>query len=87
MTPHCLPPYHPESQAAAEEERARKKAEEDQAKEKVCLGTNPDVPRPLHPDLACETGRDPQSGLGGDGAVSIGGGTQGCHGLWDRDLA
>jgi len=36
MSPHCHPPYLPDSQAAAEEERARKKkAEEDQAKEKV----------------------------------------------------
>ena len=49
MTPHCHPPYPPDSQAAAEEERARKKAEEDQAKEKVCLGTYPDVVlQPLH---------------------------------------
>ena len=35
-TPDCHPPYSPDSQAAAEEERAgKKKAEEDQAKEKV----------------------------------------------------
>ena len=49
ITPHCLPPYPPDSQAAAEEaERARKKAEEDQAKKEVCFGTFPDVPQPLH---------------------------------------
>jgi hypothetical protein len=36
ITPHCHPPYPPDSQAAAEQEQARKKkAEEDQAKEKV----------------------------------------------------
>ena len=35
MTPHCHPPYPPDSQAAAEKEGARKKAEEDQAKEQV----------------------------------------------------
>jgi len=49
ITPDGHPPYPPDSQAAAEEERARKKAGEDQAKEKVCLGTYPDViPQPLH---------------------------------------
>ena len=53
ITPHCHPPYPPDYQAAAEEERARnKKAEEDQAKEKVCLGSYPDVPQPLHSDQA-----------------------------------
>ena len=53
ITPDCHAPYSPDSQAAAEEERARKKkAEEDQAKEKVCLGTYPDVPQPLHSDHA-----------------------------------
>ena len=52
ITPHCHPPYPPDSQAAAEQERARKKAEEDLAKEKVCLGTYPDVPQPLHSDQA-----------------------------------
>jgi hypothetical protein len=36
IAPHCQPPYPPDPQAAAEEEQARKrKAEEDQAKEKV----------------------------------------------------
>ena len=45
----AIPPYPPDSQAAAEEERLRKKAEEDQAKEQVCLGTYPDVNlHPLH---------------------------------------
>ena len=48
ITPHCHSPYPPDSQAAAEEERARKKAVEDQAKEKVCLGTFPDMRTPLH---------------------------------------
>ena len=58
MTQPILPvrsgdPHPPDSQAAAEEEWARKKkAEEDQAKEKVCLGTYPDVPQPLHSDPA-----------------------------------
>ena len=52
ITPHCHPPYPPDSQAAAEEERLRKKAEEDQAKKKVRSGTYPDAPQPLHSDQA-----------------------------------
>ena len=51
ITPHCHPPYPADSQAAAEEELLRKKAE-DQAKEQVCLGTYPDVPQLLHSDQA-----------------------------------
>ena len=51
-TPHCHPPYPSDSQAAEEEERARKKAEEVQAKEKVCLETYPAVPQSLHSDQA-----------------------------------
>ena len=45
-------PYPPDSQAAAEKERLRKKAEEDQAKKQVCLETYPDMPQPLHYDQA-----------------------------------
>ena len=35
ITPHCHAPYPPDSQVAEEEERARKKVEEDQAKKGV----------------------------------------------------
>ena len=52
ITPHCHPPFPHDCQAAGEEEWAKKKAEEDQAKEKVCLETYPDVPQPLHSDQA-----------------------------------
>ena len=49
---HCHPPYSPDSQAAAEEGHLKKKAEEDKAKKKVCSGTYPDAPQPLHSDQA-----------------------------------
>ena len=65
ITPHCHPHYPPDSQAAAEEERARKKAEEDQAKEKVCLGTYPDMRTRLHSVLGMRGRQGPAIGVGG----------------------
>ena len=39
----------------------------------MCLRTFPVVSQPLHSDQSCEVGRDTQLGVGGNGAVSIGG--------------
>ena len=65
ITPHCHPPYPPDLQTAAEEERARKKAEEDQAKKEVCLGTHPDMRTRLHSVSGMRGRQGPAIGVGG----------------------
>jgi hypothetical protein len=55
LQPHCHPPYPLDSQAAADEERARKKVEEDQAKEKVNVSLHPALPCKALPRDICQT--------------------------------